>query len=47
MYLDLDLHFSDAVSHAFHNPSLTAVSQVLVRGFQFHVADLTRGGIAI
>ncbi|KAI9568674.1 hypothetical protein HD554DRAFT_2021839 [Boletus coccyginus] len=29
MYLDLDLHFSDAVSHAFHNPSLTAVSQVL------------------
>lgn len=31
MYLDLDLHFSDAVSHAFHNPSFTAVSQVLVR----------------
>ncbi|KAH0834910.1 hypothetical protein J3R83DRAFT_10558 [Lanmaoa asiatica] len=29
MYLDLDLHFSDAVSHAFHNPSSTAVSQVL------------------
>ncbi|KAF9220724.1 histone deacetylase 8 [Gyrodon lividus] len=29
MYLDLDLHFSDAVSQAFHNPSSTAVSQVL------------------
>ncbi|KAF8839677.1 arginase deacetylase [Paxillus ammoniavirescens] len=29
MYLDLDLHFSDAVSQAFHNPSSTAMSQVL------------------
>lgn len=44
MYLDLDLHFSDAVSHAFHNPGLTAVSQVLVRGFKFQLADLTQKG---
>ncbi|KAF9237538.1 hypothetical protein BU15DRAFT_48618 [Melanogaster broomeanus] len=29
MYLDLDLHFSDAVSQAFHNPSSAAASQVL------------------
>lgn len=42
MYLDLDLHFSDAVSHAFHNLSLTAVSQVLVREFSFHLVDLTQ-----
>lgn len=45
MYLDLDLHFSDAVSHAFYNPSSTAVSQVLVRGILvFTCADLTRKG---
>lgn len=31
MYLDLDLHFSDAVSQAFHHPHSTAASQVLVR----------------
>ena len=31
MYLDLDLHFSDAVSHAFHHPGARALSQVLVR----------------
>jgi acetoin utilization deacetylase AcuC-like enzyme len=31
MYLDLDLHFSDAVSEAFHNPSRgSSQSQVLV-----------------
>ena len=32
MYLDLDLHFSDGVSHAFHNPTLASggTSQVLV-----------------
>lgn len=35
MYLDLDLHFSDAVSQAFHTPSSTAVSQVLVRESNF------------
>ncbi|KAI5889109.1 Arginase/deacetylase [Schizophyllum commune H4-8] len=31
MYLDLDLHFSDGVSHAFHNPNLAnaGTSQVL------------------
>ncbi|KAL1754547.1 hypothetical protein FB107DRAFT_215503 [Schizophyllum commune] len=31
MYLDLDLHFSDGVSHAFHNPNLASggTSQVL------------------
>ncbi|KAL1742194.1 hypothetical protein HDZ31DRAFT_43766 [Schizophyllum fasciatum] len=31
MYLDLDLHFSDGVSHAFHNPNLASggSSQVL------------------
>ncbi|KAG9311651.1 hypothetical protein JVU11DRAFT_7886 [Chiua virens] len=29
LYLDLDLHFSDAVSHAFHNPSQSVGSQVL------------------
>jgi len=29
MYLDLDLHFSDAVSHAFYHPHSTAASQVL------------------
>ena len=32
MYLDLDLHFSDAVSQAFHNPARgSSTSQVLVR----------------
>ncbi|KAG0706890.1 hypothetical protein DFH29DRAFT_898822 [Suillus ampliporus] len=29
MYLDLDLHFSDAVSQAFHKPGSTTTSQVL------------------
>jgi hypothetical protein len=47
MYLDLDLHFSDAVSHAFHNPTLTAVSQVLVSKFSFYLADLTRKRTAL
>ncbi len=32
MYLDLDLHFSDAVSQAFYSPKSTHPSQVLVRG---------------
>ncbi|KAN0086043.1 hypothetical protein V8E55_007177 [Tylopilus felleus] len=36
MYLDLDLHFSDAVSHAFHNPACSAASQVLT--FSIHHA---------
>lgn len=30
MYLDLDLHFSDAVSQAFHKPGSVTASQVLV-----------------
>ena len=33
MYLDLDLHFSDAVSQAFYNASSTASSQILVHCF--------------
>jgi histone deacetylase 8 len=42
MYLDLDLHFSDAVSHAFHSdsrasPTSTASSQVLT--FSIHHAS--------
>jgi histone deacetylase 8 len=31
MYLDLDLHFSDAVSQAFYRPGSTTAAQVLVR----------------
>ncbi|KAG1893828.1 uncharacterized protein F5891DRAFT_1030458 [Suillus fuscotomentosus] len=31
MYPDLDLHFSDAASQAFHKPGSTAAAQVLVR----------------
>jgi len=30
MYLDLDLHFSDAVSEAFHSPTSSIVPQILV-----------------
>jgi histone deacetylase 8 len=30
MYLDLDVHFSDAVSHAFYSPNSTTSPQVLV-----------------
>ena len=33
MYVDLDLHFSDAVSQAFYNASSTASSQILVHCF--------------
>jgi hypothetical protein len=36
MYLDLDLHFSDGVSQAFHSTSTSTVPQVLVSfGTQF------------
>lgn len=31
MYLDLDLHFSDAVSQAFHSTGSSTVPQVMVR----------------
>lgn len=31
MYLDLDLHFSDAVSQAFHSTSSSTIPQVMVR----------------
>jgi hypothetical protein len=31
MYLDLDLHFSDAVSEAFYSPTSSIVPQILVR----------------
>lgn len=34
MYLDLDLHFSDAVSQAFYKPGSATTSQVLVRAPQ-------------
>ena len=33
MYLDLDLHFSDAVSEAFYSPTSSIVPQILVSGY--------------
>lgn len=39
MYLDLDLHFGDAVSQAFSNPSLTASSGSSTLTLSIHHAE--------
>ncbi|KAG6900301.1 hypothetical protein C0993_000274, partial [Termitomyces sp. T159_Od127] len=42
MYIDLDLHFSDAVSHAFASSASSRVPQILVSSHaRFHAPQLT------